>query len=170
MKIRTIAVICSLILGITLFWANSALAGITENKALVRNFVDAGNSRDYVHLDELVSENFIRHCQATPDLDIHSRDQFKEFIRNDAAVFPDSRVTVQHIIAEGDFVAIWAQYSGTQEGQMGPFGPSHKRMTIDFGAVFRVESAKLAELWVTWDNLAALTQLGHFPPPKEETK
>ena len=85
-------------------------------------------------------------------------------------MFPDSRVTVQHIIAEGDFVAIWAQYSGTQEGQMGPFSPSHKRMIIDFGAVFRVESARLAELWVTWDNLVALTQLGHFPPPKEETK
>jgi predicted ester cyclase len=165
-----IAVICGAVLGVTVCHAEVALAGTEENKALVRSLVDAGNSRDYERLDDLVSEHFVRHCQATPELDIRTRDQFKEYMRKDASVFPDARVTIQHIIAEGDFVAIWAEYSGTQEGQMGPFSPSHKRMTIDFGAIFRVESARLAELWVTWDNLAALTQLGHSPPPKEEAR
>lgn len=31
--------------------------------------------------------------------------------------------------------------------------------------VVRFEDGKIAEWWVTWDNLAGLTQLGHFPPP-----
>ena len=46
---------------------------------------------------------------------------------------------------------------------MGPFPPSGKRLSLDFAALFRIESGKIVELWVTWDNLAALSQLGHFP-------
>ncbi len=45
---------------------------------------------------------------------------------------------------------------------MGPFPPSGKKMQVDFGAVLRVENAMIAELWVTWDNMAALAQLGHL--------
>ncbi len=28
------------------------------------------------------------------------------------------------------------------------------------------EAGKIAELWVTWDNLAGLAQLGLIPPPE----
>jgi len=28
----------------------------------------------------------------------------------------------------------------------------------------RFEGALIAETWTSWDNLAALMQLGHFPP------
>lgn len=30
--------------------------------------------------------------------------------------------------------------------------------------ILRIEEGKIAEIWVEWDNLNALTQLGHFPP------
>lgn len=46
---------------------------------------------------------------------------------------------------------------------MGPFPPSGKRVRFDFGAVFHVANGKIAEWWVTWDNLAILAQLGHLP-------
>ena len=62
------------------------------------------------------------------------------------------------------FVAVWALYEGTQEGQMGPSPPSGRRMELDFGGVFRIEDGMIAELWLTWDNLSVLTQLGHSPP------
>jgi predicted ester cyclase len=75
------------------------------------------------------------------------------------------------MLAEGDLVAIWATYEGTQRGQMGPFPPSGKKMRVDFGAILRVENGKIAELWVTWDNMAALAQLGHLPaPPRKAGK
>jgi hypothetical protein len=31
-----------------------------------------------------------------------------------------------------------------------------------------VEDGKLAEFWITWDNLTILTQLGYFPPAAGE--
>lgn len=133
-----------------------------ENKVLARRFGEAMNARQFDLLDELVAPGFVRHCQATPEVDVRSLPGFKDFLRRDAAVFPDSIQTLKHIVAEGDLVAIWATYEGTQRGQMGPFPPSGKKMLLDFGAVLRVEDGKIAELWVTWDNMAALAQLGHL--------
>jgi len=136
-----------------------------ENKVLARRFGEAMNARQYDVLDELVAPNFLRHCQATPETDVRSLEQFKDFLRQDAAVFPDSTQTPTHLLAEGDLVAVWATYEGTQRGQMGPFPPSGRRMRVDFAAVLRVEDGKIAEMWVTWDNMAALAQLGHIPAP-----
>ena len=139
-----------------------------ENKVLVRRFGKAMNTRQLHLLDELVAPGFLRHCQATPEVEVRSLQEFKDFLRQDAAVFPDSIQTLQHMLAEGELVAIWAMYEGTQRGQMGPFLPSGKKMRVDFGAILRVEDGKIAELWVTWDNMAALAQLGHLPARSSE--
>jgi steroid delta-isomerase-like uncharacterized protein len=141
-----------------------------ENKVLARRLGEAIDERRWDALDDIVAPDFTRHCQATPQVDVRSLQAFKEFLRQDAAVFPDSTQTLKHILAEGSLVAIWATYAGTQRGPMGPFPPSGKRMEVDFGAVLRVENGKVAEMWVTWDNMAVLAQLGHLPTPSGKSE
>jgi predicted ester cyclase len=46
---------------------------------------------------------------------------------------------------------------------MGPFPALGRKMKLDVGALLRVRAGKIAEMWVTWDNMAALAQLGHLP-------
>jgi len=138
-------------------------ATIEENKNLVRRFGEAINTRQFHLLDEMVARDFKRHCQATPEINVGSLKEFKEFLKRDSATFPDSSQTLKLIVAEGDLVAIWVTYEGTQRGHLGPFPPSGKRVHLDFGAVIRVDNGKIAEMWVTWDNMAALAQLGHLP-------
>lgn len=137
---------------------------VEENKALVRRFGEAMNSRQLDLLDDIVAPDFIRHCQATPDVHVRSLQEFKEFLRQDTAVFPDSIQTARHIVADGDLVAVWETYEGTQKGPMGPFPASGRRIQLDIAVFLRLENGKIAEIWVTWDNMAALAQLGHFPP------
>jgi len=139
-----------------------------ENKSLARRFGEAMNARQLDLLDELVAPGFVRHCQATPGVCVTSLAEFKEYLRQDATVFPDSVQAAKHLIAEGDLVAVWATYEGTQTGQMGPFPPSGERMFLEVGAVLRVENGRIVELWVTWDNMAALAQLGHLQTPEKE--
>ncbi len=136
---------------------------VDNNKALTRRFGQTVNSRQFDLLDEIVDPGFVRHCQATPDVQVKNLQEFKEFLRQDAAIFPDSVQTATHVVAEGDFVSVWATYEGTQRGPMGPFAATGRRMQIDFAAFLRVENGKIAEMWVTWDNVAALAQLGHLP-------
>jgi len=72
------------------------------------------------------------------------------------------------IVAEGDLVAFYGVYEGTQTGQMGPFPPTGKKMLSEMAGVHRYEDGKIVETWVTWDNLVVLNQLGLFPLPDME--
>jgi predicted ester cyclase len=134
-----------------------------QNKAVIRRFFDAWNSRQPDAFDDLVAPNVVRHCEATPGVEARNLDQVKEFLQQDTAVFPDSVQTIKFLVAEGNLVATWTTYEGTQQGAMGPFQPSGRKARFDFGAVFRIEAGKIAEWWVTWDNMTILRALGHLP-------
>ena len=70
------------------------------------------------------------------------------------------------IFGSGEYVAIRARLIGTQTGPMGPFPASGNKLELPFMGILRIEDDKIAEMWVEWDNLNALTQLGHFQPPE----
>jgi len=141
-----------------------------SNRQLFLRGIEAINSRDFAALDTLVAADFVRHCQATPDVKVTSLGEFKEYLRQDAATFPDSRLTIDHVVAEGNYVAFHGTYVATQKGPMGPFPPSNKQVSLEVVGLQRVVSGKLVEMWITWDNLSALTQLGHFPLPGQERR
>jgi steroid delta-isomerase-like uncharacterized protein len=141
---------------------------IEANKKIVRAFVNAGNRNDLEAFDTLLAADFVRHCEATPEIAVASREEFKQFYRETAKTFPDQQMTLDTLVAEGDRVAFWGTFSGTQEGPMGPFPPTGRRLVSAIGGMFRIEDGKIAELWVTWDNLAGLVQLGLFPPTEAE--
>lgn len=138
-------------------------ASVEANQALVRSFFDAMNGGDQEDLDDLLAQDVVRHCEATPDVDVRNLEQFKAFMSGFGAVFPDFVQTITHLIADGDRVAVWAHCAGTQTGPMGPLPASGRKAEFDFGMVLRVADGKIAEWWVTWDNVALLTQLGHLP-------
>ena len=135
------------------------------NKAIIRRWEDALNSGNLDALDKIVKPGFVRHSQATPEVDVRSLKQFKQFDRQSREVFGDFRVSLEMLVAEGDMVAFWGTFAGTQIGPWGPFPPTGKPVESDMGGMFRLEDGKIAELWVTWDNLTGLMQLGHFPRP-----
>lgn len=140
-------------------------AQLAAHKAAAVRFGEIINSRDYDALPEVCQPNLVRHCPATPDVVVRSIEDMVAFLQEDLKAVPDSVVTLKMMAAEGDLVGFWANYSGTQEGPMGPFPPSGKRVDADFAGIFRFEDGKIAELWVTWDNVEMLTQLGHMTPP-----
>lgn len=135
---------------------------VERNKAVVRQAVEVLNERRLESLGALVTADFIRHSQATPGVIVRSLEDFKQAMRAEWSTFPDWRLDLELVVAEGDKVAVFGNVSGTQEGPMGPFPSTGLRMELDFGGVFRLEDGKIAELWITWDNLATLRQLGHL--------
>lgn len=136
--------------------AGSVAAGtIDENKALVSKSIAADNSNDYENLPTYITEDFMRHSQASPNVVVTNRDQFVAHMRDSDEMFPDAIIDVQQIIAEGDRVAVWASYQGRAAGS-GAVGP---KIDIDVSMIFRVDGNKIAELWVMWDNNALRSQL-----------
>ena len=145
----------------------SAMQQAQENRQVFLRSIEAINTKNFEALNDLGKVDFVRHCQATPDVRVNSLEDFKNYLRQDSAIFPDSRLTIDHVLAEGDFIAFYGTYTGTQKGPMGPFPPSNKQMSVEIAGIQRFENGKVAEMWVTWDNLAGLMQLGHFPPPMQ---
>ena len=139
-----------------------------KNKIVVQRAFDALNNHEYDDLDKYFAQDYVRHCQATPDVKVESLDDFKALISEWDQQFPDAQLGVDLIVAEGDLVAFYGPYSGTHTGQMGAFPATGKQMIAECAGFHRLEEGKIVETWVTWDNVAVLSQLGLFPLPAAE--
>lgn len=138
---------------------------LVKNKAVVQRFIEISNDANWDQLADVMTADFRRHSAATAGEPVRSLEEFIALQQGFMSTFPDQHVRLDHMIAEGDHVAIRATYTGTQSGPMGDFPASGNRVDGPFIAFFRIESGKIAELWVEWDNVDMLTQLGIFPPP-----
>ncbi len=154
---------------VTIGPASCAPDQAATSEAIVLRMIDAVNTRDFEALNDVVAPDVRRHSGATPDVTVESLEDFKAFIRQDLSAVPDAVQEVNLIFSNGPLVAVHATYKGTQTGRMGPFPASNRRLELPFIGILRIEDGKIAEIWVEWDNLNLLTQLGHFPPPDTET-
>jgi steroid delta-isomerase-like uncharacterized protein len=77
--------------------------------------------------------------------------------------YPDLNVTVEQMIAEGDMVASYQRYTGTQEGdvedEQGIPVTGLATEWVSMG-IFRFECGKIAEIWAVADDLGRLQRLG----------
>lgn len=140
------------------------------NKAVVMQAAEAINSHDYDKLDQFIVPDYKRHCQATPDLNVETLDQFVDMLKFWMQAFPDGKQGIDMLIAEGDLVAFYGSFIGTQTGPMGDIPPTGRQMDSETFGFHRVQNGKIVETWVTWDNLAVFYQLGLTPPPAPGTE
>lgn len=139
-----------------------------NNKSVVRAFVEAVNQQDWHRFDELLAPDFARHSSTSGQPQIRSRDQLREFLASEAGTFPDAHETIHFLVAENDMVAVHSGFRGTQRGPMGPFPASGRTLSADFMSVYRVADGRIAEVWVEWDCLSGLIQLGHLTMPSAQ--
>ena len=135
-----------------------------RNKAIVLASLDAMNNQQWDALDKYFAPDYHRYSQATPDVEINSLEDMKTLVKEWYTSFPDAQMEIRLVAAEGDLVAVWVTFAGTHKAPMGPFPATGKRMESETFGFFRLEQGKIKESWVTWDNVAVLTQLGLFPP------
>ncbi len=98
--------------------------------------------------------------------EITSLDEFKLFEQTLHRSFSDGNVSYEIMIAEGNMVAAYATFTGVNTGPLGDFEATGKSVHVNFLVMFRIETAKIAEIWVEWDNVSRLVQLGLLPTPE----
>ncbi len=87
----------------------------------------------------------------------------RAFLESNRASLPEYREEIEMLVAAGDFVAWRSVGSGTQTGQVGPFAPSGRRMSIVIIGMHRFGGGRIAETWTSWDNTTAARRLGFLP-------
>jgi predicted ester cyclase len=117
-----------------------------ENKAMVRRLMEAINDGNLDVVDELFSPKLARPMK-------------RSFITFRSA-FPDWRMEIAQLVAEGNTVVGRFRCSGTNLGEYKGSPPTGKRMEVDEVYFLRVEDGKFVDFWGLEDDLARLRQLG----------
>ena len=156
---------CGLLAALLVGCDPSVQEQLEANKALVRQFAASIDVGDWAVLDTLVAADIQRHSRATAaNSEIRSRAEFVRHEQERHTPWPDGHVTYEMMVAEGDLVAAYATFTGTNRGPLGAFPPTGRSVEAKFLALFRIEDRQIAEIWVEWDNIATLSQLGLYPP------
>jgi steroid delta-isomerase-like uncharacterized protein len=108
--------------------------------------------------DELIASDFREHVGG--EARRVGVEGFKAARLRRNAAFPDWKVTVDDIIAEGDKVVARATGQGTHLGDYMGIPPTGKRIKVSWIAIYRVADGKLAEHWQHIDELGLRQQLG----------
>ena len=131
------------VVGCLIMCSPSTTSQLESNKAVVVQLLEAINTRNYDLLDKIVTPDFVRHCQATPDVHVNSREELKQFLQSDLEVFPDSHIQLDMIIAEENMIAGYFTITATQQGDMGPFPATGKRWNLAISALCVLRMEKL---------------------------
>ncbi len=138
---------------------------VEAHKRTVAHMLERISAGDPEGFTEMLTPGYVRHCQAMPPglQEIHGPEAMLAWLRANQVTFPDYREELEYVLAEGDFAAWRSRGVGTMAGQMGPFPPTGRRMELTIIGMHRFEGERVAETWTSWDNLAALVQLGLMP-------
>lgn len=132
-----------------------------QNKVLVRRVFEEGiNQGNQGVFDAVIAPNYVNHNMPAP---VPGVEGFKQLIGMFRAGFPDMRVVLEDVIAEGNMVSSRGVMHGTQLGSFMDIPATGKHIEVGYIDIWRVENDKLAENWVQLDMLGMMQQLGVVP-------
>jgi len=133
------------------------------NKATVRSFFDAMGARNPDRWDNLCTPDFISHDPVLPSPHLNLEAE-KAAMKQMISAFPDLRVVVDDVIAEGELVAVRWSFNGTHQGIYWNIKPTGRKVSVSAITIHRLnEDGFIAERWVSLDAIGLLEQLGVLP-------
>ncbi len=131
-----------------------------ENKAIIRRLVEeVWNQGKLEVLDEILSPDHDHRDVSTPGLR-GGREGEKSLVTTYRSAFPDMRLTIEDLIAEGDEVVHRWTVRGTHRGELMGIPPTGKQVTVTGTSVDRIQNGRIMASWVNWDALGMLEQFG----------
>ena len=91
------------------------------------------------------------------------RQEYKTFVAIYRGAFPDLSFEIEHILAEGNLVAVRWIAHGTHTGDLNGLPPTQRKVRVAGTTITRMDAGRAAEEWTTWDEAGMLRQLGLLP-------
>ena len=137
---------------------------------LVRSWVAMFNTGDGSDADQIAADDYVEHALAPFGRAEPGPVRGPEHLRAAAAwlldQFPDLRMTIELLVADGDLVAAMITSTGTNLGRLnGVMPPTGRPFSARQSHWFRIRDGRLAEHWATRDDLDAMLQLGVLERP-----
>lgn len=129
------------------------------NKAIAVRIFEDGLSRGIFNVP--YADDFVGHRSNTVSF---THEEGRREALGWRAAFPDLKVVVDHVIAEGDKVAIRWTARGTNTGNGNGITATGRKVETSGTVLLRFKDGKLAEEWVAGDAMGLMRQLSLLPP------
>jgi predicted ester cyclase len=133
----------------------------TGNKAIVRRLIEeVVNGGETRLLPELIAADHVCH---DPSGDLYGPEGVGLLVAELRLAFPDLRVTLDDLLADGDRVVRRFTLRGTHDGTYTIVPATGRRVEVAGIGIDRLAAGKLVESWIQLDALGLLRQLGVAP-------
>lgn len=148
--------------------STTSVISVEANKALVRRYVDqVPNGGHFEVLADMLTPDYKRYLSASAaPINAAGNQQRLAGLRT---VFPDLKITIDTLIAEGDWVVYRGTARATQQAAFMGIPATGKQAAITVIEVFRMQNGKIAEHWGGPDTMDMVQQMGGVvsaPPAK----
>ena len=135
------------------------IATTEKNKAVAKRvFDEIFNQKRTGAADEIYAPDFVNHGLHR-DISL-AEDQ--AYARSEVKAFPDLKITVDAMVAEGDYVTVLWTFRGTHTAWgYGGLPPTGARIEIRGITIWRVIDGKIHEEWTAFNELAAYMEVVH---------
>jgi len=134
-----------------------------QNIAVMRRYYEEiVNQGNLALADEIFTPDYVSHHNDPAHLP-PGPPGVQAFVAITRTGFPDLRLTVDQIFAEGDQVASMWTMAGTHTGEWFGMPATGKQARWSGVVVTRFDGSKIAEDWYNFDQLSLLMQLGIIP-------
>jgi steroid delta-isomerase-like uncharacterized protein len=124
---------------------------------LVRRFEDVMNARDADAVAALFTPDFVDHAPWPGQSgDVAG---FRAGLADMVAAFPDLRVDVHRVVANGDMLAWHFAISGSHLGPFMGAEPTGRSFRVEAMDMLRLEDGRIAEHWGLMDSASMAEQL-----------
>jgi steroid delta-isomerase-like uncharacterized protein len=138
-------------------------ANTEANKTLIRSFVQTvKNDRKLAKLGDYFAADYKEHNETVASFGPGTKG-YQNFLGHLFSAFPDDRVEIELLTADGDVVSYRARESGTHKGEFLKIPATGKKANWTEIQFFKIKDGKVVEHWVDVDIYGWFQQLGVIP-------
>ena len=126
---------------------------------MLRLFDEVYNQGDLSVIDDIIGRNIVGH-DPTGAVPIRGIDGYRQATVLWRDSFPDLKVSVDDVVAEGDRVAARWTLLGHHQGEFMRVPPTGREVNVGGIIIYRLASGKIIEYWGVFDSLNLMRQLG----------
>ena len=133
------------------------------NVAVARRLAnDVFSKGDLKVFDEIFADRYVNHNIPVPGIP-GTKAGFRELVVATRKAFPDVRVQVEDVVAEGDYVVFRDTVKATSRGEFFGVPPNGKPLDWTEIHFLKIADGKIVEHWTNFDQVRILRQLGVIP-------
>jgi steroid delta-isomerase-like uncharacterized protein len=132
---------------------------VETNKQLVKRFIEALNDTSWNEVKEILTDDYQHHLVSGGEFEAVNWNGFEQGFRAVRSGFPDWKLTIEKMVAEGDQVAVIVKGEGTHQNDFAGISASNRNVKAPISIFFQIQSGRIKSDWEIVNTTEVIKQL-----------